>query len=1028
MCCSLLRVSLLLFAPASSIASASVAPSETLPPSSCKRRSCNSQWLLQRQSSVSQGAQLFSKGASSHDSERKRKPSKAAEVTESMLKDALEGSGAPSEEEERQACKATGPADAFVRFVQVQAPSAAASNGGYATGSRTGVMGGKPSGATSRFASVGRDGHKGRSNGSTIPGAALSPDSLGLDFTNAFQGTDRISILVTVVVESGTYIDGKGFAETYGDNVGLYLELKVDRDRSQIDVYMPQMSIRTSDTQSVGAVRKGAGDGWIDVLPMSPCPAASDADRIIVGLSSLVSKGFYLADVSQSVTSNLERASAYPSNFDITIEYLDAAPTKMGFSVSLLPSTPMLPRDSDDRLLFFTTQYTDMGSHKPSPKLLPWQSVDKETSLIWRWDVSKLLNRTIRVYIDPTVPERWRQAFKEGVEAWNDAFEKIEQPVRVQGVLPGSAGWPEDYDISDARFSAVAWSISDEALSIGNAKVDPRSGEIIKADITMSDKWVSAYLRELDSYDVVPNKDAAISMSRAMLAAASIASTPSNEPEDRRSQVFSTGLGLLLAQRAQQQVETEKPDLEEILSSGLRNIVMHETGHILGLRHNFKGSLAASKECLQDIACTAKEGIGSSVMDYVPINLPKPGGPKVHAFSPVIGGYDKLAIRYGYAPALELPGIVAEAELLYPTCYDEEELHQDPFCAPYDLGENPVDFIEDKFNLLAHLQDGLLNRSVLAGQPFVAYGNAVESSIKQAFSMGLDLTTYVGGVQTQHRRAKAIAADGRQHEWARMPVPVKVQRQALQLLIKILHPDKAGLLPPTRDWRFLVEGEPQGDYMNSLDLGDILENLSQQVMSTLISGPKLQQVRFQEQLVSDSQSQSPAVLSVSELLTTVDAGVLGFSPKDASASHTNLSHERNSLLVEWGLQKTFVAALKDLYLDKSLPEELTTDILVELHAVQTALLQAGPSAGSTVPSSITKLQAHLDLMSRDLSEVFCLTGDVCGAPRVPFRVSSGANVRKIQAPNETAVRKDAGARMLPSLIALGLSILLRCAN
>lgn len=979
---------------------------------------------------MSQGAQLFSKGASFHDSERRRTSSKE-EMTEEMLKNALEGSGEPSEEEQKQACKAIGPADAFVRFVQVQAPSAEATDGsygGYAMGSSTGVIGRKSSGANLDFASVGRDGHKGSSNSSTIPGAALSPDSIALDFTNAFRGTDRISILVTVVTESGAYIDGQGFAETYGDNIGLYLELEVDRDRSQIDVFMPQMSIRTSDTQSAGAVRKGAGDGWLDVLPMTPCPAASDADRIIVRLSSVVSKGFYLAEVSQSIASKLEKASAYPSNFDITVEYLDTVPTKMGFSVSLLPSTPMLPRDSDDRLLFFTTQYTDMGSHKASPKLLPWQSVDKETSLIWRWDVSKLKNRTIRVYIDPTVPERWRQAFKEGVEAWNDAFEKIEPPVRVEGILPGSAGWPEDYDISDARFSTVAWSISGEALSIGNAKVDPRSGEIIKADITMSDKWVSAYLRELDSYDVVPDKDAAISMSRAMLAAASLTSMPSNGPEHRRSQVFSSGLGLLLAQRAQQQVPTEKPELEEILSSGLRNIVMHETGHILGLRHNFKGSLAASKECLQDVACTAKEGIGSSVMDYVPINLPKPGGPKVHAFSPVIGGYDKLAIRYGYAPALELPGIVADAELLYPTCYDEEELQQDPFCAPYDLGENPVEFIEDELKLLAHLQEGLLNRSVLSGQPYVAYGNAVESSIRRAFSMGMDLTTYVGGVQTQHRHAKAITTDGRRHEWARKPVPVKVQQQALQLLLKVLHPDTAGLLPPARDWPFLVEGEPQGDYMNSLDLGGILENLSQQVMSILISGPKLQQVRFQEQLVSDSQAQSPTVLRVSELLAAVDAGVLGFSPKDASASHTNLPNKSKSSLVEWGLQKTFVTTLKDLYFDKSLPEDLTTDILAELHAVQTALLEAGPSVGSAGSSSIAKLQAHLDLMSRDLSEVFCMTGDVCGAPRVPFRVSSGAKVQKIEAPNETAIRKDAGARTLPSLIALGLSTLLRCVN
>jgi len=659
--------------------------------------------------------------------------------------------------------------------------------------------------------------------------------------------------------------------------------------------------------------------------------------------------------------------------------------------------------------------------------------VDKETSLIWRWDISKLKNRTIRVHIDPTVPERWRQAFKEGVETWNDAFEQLEQPVRVQGVLPGSAEWPKDYDIADVRFSTVAWSISDSAISMGNSKVDPRSGEIVKADITMSDKWVSAYLRELEDDDVVPKNHAAISMSEAMLSVASRTSTPSREPEDRRSHVLSTGLGLLLAQRAQQDIRTDKPDLEEILSSGLRNIVMHETGHILGLRHNFKGSLAATTKCLQDVACTAKEGIGSSVMDYVPINLPKPGGPQVHAFSPVVGGYDKLAIRYGYAPAHELPQILAEAELRYSTCYDEDEdFGQDPFCTPYDLGENPVEFINDQLNLFAHLQQGLLNKSVLAGQPYVAYGNAVASLVRHVYSLGMDLATYLGGIQNEHRHADEIAADGRKQRWARKPVPLEVQRQALQLLLKVLHPDRAGLLPPAQDLPFLVEGEPEGDWVQSLDLENTLENYSQQVMHALISGTRLQKVRFQEQLLSDSkETQTSTVFSVSEVLATVGASVFGFSLTDASAApNMNLFNKSESLPRAWGLQKAFIAALKDLYLNQSLPEDLTTDILAELNAVQTAVLEAGRIVGSEDTSTMIHLQAHLDLMSRDLSEVFCMTGDICGAPRVPFRVSPAAKVHKSKtsnASNET-VTKDSSGRMLPCLIALGLLSLLRWAE
>ncbi|CAJ1339559.1 unnamed protein product [Effrenium voratum] len=95
--------------------------------------------------------------------------------------------------------------------------------------------------------------------------------------------------------------------------------------------------------------------------------------------------------------------------------------------------------------------------------------------------------------------------------------------------------------------------------------------------------------------------------------------------------------------------------LQELLGSGLKSVVMHETGHILGLRHNFKGSLGISLECLQDKACTGEHGLSASVMDYVPPNIPDAEAPdKVHAYSPVVGGYDKLAIAFGYLPLEEL--------------------------------------------------------------------------------------------------------------------------------------------------------------------------------------------------------------------------------------------------------------------------------------------------------------------------------------------------------------------------------------
>ena len=48
---------------------------------------------------------------------------------------------------------------------------------------------------------------------------------------------------------------------------------------------------------------------------------------------------------------------------------------------------------------------------------------------------------------------------------------------------------------------------------------------------------------------------------------------------------------------------------------------MHEVGHTLGLRHNFRASGYYSLEDLNDPAKTAETGLGMSVMDYNPVNI-----------------------------------------------------------------------------------------------------------------------------------------------------------------------------------------------------------------------------------------------------------------------------------------------------------------------------------------------------------------------------------------------------------------------
>jgi hypothetical protein len=109
----------------------------------------------------------------------------------------------------------------------------------------------------------------------------------------------------------------------------------------------------------------------------------------------------------------------------------------------------------------------------------------------------------ITFYVDPTVPERWRAAFKAGVEAWRPAFEAAGHgPKAIRAVLPGEPEWPKDYDAGDIRYSSVSWIPDvDDTFALSPSVVDPRSGEILGSDIIFTHGWVKFWTNYLSVYD-----------------------------------------------------------------------------------------------------------------------------------------------------------------------------------------------------------------------------------------------------------------------------------------------------------------------------------------------------------------------------------------------------------------------------------------------------------------------------------------------------------------------------------------------
>lgn len=201
----------------------------------------------------------------------------------------------------------------------------------------------------------------------------------------------------------------------------------------------------------------------------------------------------------------LSKAKAFPENVEITWEMPGAGGVlhQYHYSISLIPeNTGYKPRAADERVGYFTTVYRDLGKFRDDEK---W------TRYVNRWRLEKREpdrklsppKEPLVYYIESTTPVRYRRYVQEGVLEWNKAFEKVgilnAIEVRQQDAESGAY---MDLDPEDVRYNFIRWLANDMGTAIGPSRVHPLTGQILDADVVLTDGWIRHFWYE--SNDVMP--------------------------------------------------------------------------------------------------------------------------------------------------------------------------------------------------------------------------------------------------------------------------------------------------------------------------------------------------------------------------------------------------------------------------------------------------------------------------------------------------------------------------------------------